>query len=235
MVTEVDFRNYLPPSVVYYTARLHQSRDSAIGSPENYRGLVESAPEAARSVALANPELLVYSCTSGSFFKGPNWHLELSKQIEAAAAIPTITTSTAVLAALKAVKARKIFMVSPYPDSVNDQEVNFLAAHGFQVQSVLNLGCTKSQEVFKLTPQSIVEAILQRRSEVSGKDVAFITCTGLRSVEVVDSLEHELGVPVVTSNSASLWLALLRLGVDAGEIKAGRLFALQKTDAQNID
>src|SRR5436190_11824603 len=119
MVSEVDFHNHLPSSVVFYTARLHQPQNSGIGTKENYQGLVDSAPDAARSVALANPELLVYSCTSGSFFKGPNWHQELSDMLEKASGIPTITTSTAVITALAALEARTVFLASPYPDSVN--------------------------------------------------------------------------------------------------------------------
>jgi maleate isomerase len=210
MVSEVDFRNHLPSSVVFYTARLHQPRNSGIGTTENYQGLVDSAPDAARSVALASPELLVYSCTSGSFFKGPNWHQELSKQLEEASGIPTITTSTAVITALMAQQARTIFLASPYPNSVNEAETSFLKANGFQITAVLNFGCTISREIFAITPEKIVEAVLARRDEVKQNDILFLTCTGLRSVDAVETLERELELPVITSNSAALWLAMAR-------------------------
>jgi maleate isomerase len=224
MVSEVDFHNHLPASVAFYTARLHQPKDSGIGTSANYQGLVDSAPGAAQSVALANPELLVYSCTSGSFFKGPNWHAELSKQIEDASGIPAITTSTAVITALGALGARSVFMASPYPESVNDAERAFLKAHGFTVTAVLAFGCTKSQEIFRITPEAIVEAVLARRNEVMENDVLFLTCTGLRAVDVVETLEKELDRPVITSNSTALWLALVRLGIDTSNVKVGRLF-----------
>ena len=55
----------------------------------------------------------------------------------------------------------------------------------------------------------------------------FLTCTGLRSVDVVETLERELDRPVITSNSTALWLALARLGVDMSKVKAGRLFRLR--------
>jgi maleate isomerase len=229
MVSEVDFHNHLPSSVVFYTARLHQPKDSGIGTAANYQGLVDSAPAAARSVALANPELLVYSCTSGSFFKGPNWHAELSKQIEDAVGIPTINTSSALITALD---ARTVFMASPYPESVNDAERNFLKSHGFHVTAVLSFGCTKSQEIFKITPEVIVESVLARRHEVIENDALFLTCTGLRAVDVVETLERELGRPVITSNSTALWLALSRLGVETSNVKVGRLF--RRAPAENL-
>lgn len=232
MVSEVDFHNHLPSSVVFYTARLHQPKDSGIGTAANYQGLVDSAPAAARSVALANPELLVYSCTSGSFFKGPNWHAELSKQIEDAAGIPTITTSTALITALGALDARTVFMASPYPESVNDAERDFLKSHGFNVTAVLSFGCTKSQEIFKITPEAIVESVLARRREVIENDALFLTCTGLRALDVVETLEKELGRPVITSNSTALWLALCRLGIETRNVKVGRLF--RRASAENL-
>jgi maleate isomerase len=227
MVSEIDFHNHLPPSVVFYTARLHQPQNSGIGTAENYRGLVESAPDAARSVALANPELLVYSCTSGSFFKGPNWHKELSKTLEEASGIPAITTSTALITALSALKVRAIFMASPYPDSVNQAEMNFLKSHNFNITAVLSFGCTKSQEIFKITPRELVDRVLARRDEIKKNDVLFLTCTGLRAVDVVETLEQELDIPVITSNSVALWLAVSRLGVETKKINAGRLFRLE--------
>jgi maleate isomerase len=231
MVSEVDFRNHLPSSVVFYTARLHQPKDSGIGTASNYQGLIDSAPAAAQSVALANPELLVFSCTSGSFFKGPNWHAELSKQIEDAAGIPTITTSTAVITALGELGARTVFMASPYPEAVNDAERHFLKAHGFNVTAVLSFGCTKSQEIFRITPETIVESVLARRREVIQNDALFLTCTGLRAVDVVERLEKELRLPVITSNSTALWLALSRLGVDSKSVKVGRLFGQRSAES----
>ena len=226
MVSEVDFHNHLPPSVVFYTARLHQPQDSGIGTAANYQGLVDSAPDAAKSVALANPELLVYSCTSGSFFKGPDWHRELSDLLERSSGIPAITTSTAVLTALAALGARTVFLASPYPDSVNQAEADFLKSHGFQITAVLNFGCTKSQEIYRISPENIVETVVARRSEIKRNDVLFVTCTGLRAVDAVETLERELDLPVITSNSAALWLAMRRLGIDAAKIQVGRLFRL---------
>jgi maleate isomerase len=156
--------------------------------------------------------------------RGPEWHRTLSLQIEAAAGIPTITASTAVLAALSALKARTVFMASPYPESVNEAEVQFLNAHGFRIIGLLSFGCTRSKETVQVTHQTIVSTIVERRSEYRDADVLFVSCTGLRAADVVEALETELSLPVVTSNSATLWLALCRLGVDCGSVKLGRLF-----------
>lgn len=234
MVSEVDYQRHLPESAVHFTARLHQPPDSGIGTEANYEGLVGSAPDAARSVALANPELIVYSCTAGSFFKGPNWHAELTDILEDATGLPTITTSTSLVTALGALEAKNVFMASPYPEWVNDDERTFLRAHGFEITKILSFDCVKSQEIFRVTPETIVERVLERKSEVQENDVLFLTCTGLRAFDVIERLEQELDRPVISSNSVSLWLALKRLGLDASDAGLGRLSEREPAPVQEV-
>lgn len=225
-VSEVDYHHYLPKGVVFYTARLKQLETAEIGTSENYKNLVDSAVPAARSVALAIPEIIVYSCTSGSFFKGYGWDRELSKRIESATGIPAITASTAVVDALHGLGVRKAFMITPYPDSVNTVEVQFLKDNGLDIVDSYTFDVGRSREIFAVTPDRIIESVLARRAIIEKCDALLISCTGLRAIDTVEDLEAELGVPVVTSNSASLWAALRNLKVDAKGVRAGRLFGL---------
>ena len=54
-------------------------------------------------------------------------------------------------------------------------------------------------------------------------DGVFISCTAWRALEVVEELEQRLGKPVVTSNQATIWLALKRLGITTPIKGYGRL------------
>lgn len=40
----------------------------------------------------------------------------------------------------------------------------------------------------------------------------FISCTNFRTIEVIDKLEKELDVPVVSSNTATLWAMMKKVG-----------------------
>ena len=130
-VSEVDFHHYLPSGVVYYTARVKQEASAKVGSDDNLRTMIDDLDNAARSVALPGPELVVFSCTSASFFKGKGWDLEVGKRMADATGLPALTTSTAVREALEALGASTVFMVTPYPDSVNVAEVQFFRDNGF--------------------------------------------------------------------------------------------------------
>ncbi len=48
-----------------------------------------------------------------------------------------------------------------------------------------------------------------------------ISCTDYRALEAVSALEGQLGKPVVTSNSALMYVCLKRLGIDTRDIEAG--------------
>src|SRR5262249_56810511 len=57
-------------------------------------------------------------------------------------------------------------------------------------------------------------------------DVLLCSCTAWRSVEAVDALERRTGKPVVTSNQATIWMALGAIGVTQPVRGFGRLFEL---------
>lgn len=52
----------------------------------------------------------------------------------------------------------------------------------------------------------------------------FISCTNLRTVEIIDRLEKELRVPVVSSNTATLWAGMKVLGVEQKMKGYGKVF-----------
>ena len=55
-------------------------------------------------------------------------------------------------------------------------------------------------------------------------DAIFISCGGLRSLEIVEELENVVGKPVIVSNQAMFWNALRLAGIDDKIKGYGRLF-----------
>ncbi|MDA1326445.1 MAG: decarboxylase, partial [Proteobacteria bacterium] len=52
-----------------------------------------------------------------------------------------------------------------------------------------------------------------------------ICCTDFGTADVVQTLEDELGKPVITSNTATFWAALRGAGIERPIKGYGRLFA----------
>ena len=230
-VVEIDLPRYLPDGLSVHIARLDQAPGSKTAGFEVLMNMVESAGPAARRVAVVEPELILFACTSASFFKGYGWDLEIAARIEEAGGIPAITTSTAVVEALKALAARRVFMITPYGDKINRIEIQFLKDHGADVSDFKSFNCRHSRDICEVTPDRIRRLVLESRAAVEACDALLISCTALRAMEIIEDLEAEIGIPVVTSNAASIWLALRRLGVDGGSVAAGRIFRATSPEA----
>ncbi|MEO1649674.1 MAG: arylmalonate decarboxylase, partial [Pseudomonadota bacterium] len=55
-------------------------------------------------------------------------------------------------------------------------------------------------------------------------DAIFLSCSGIRTLDVVTEIEQITGKPVVTSNQAHLWSCLRRAGIDDQLAGFGALF-----------
>ena len=67
---------------------------------------------------------------------------------------------------------------------------------------------------------------LGKRAAAHEVDALFIACTALRTVEVLDSLEQDLGIPVVSAIQATMWHALRIAGIEARLEGLGRLYRI---------
>ena len=173
--------------------------------PENGRAAGRLAARGAQAVA--------YACTSGSYVLGPDGDSAIVRQMEAAAEVPATTTSSAVVEALRVLGVNSVAVLSPHIDSLNDRLRAYLEASGFRVAAMvgLNLSCD-IEDVEPAETREIVESQVDRPEA----DAVFISCTGMRTAEVVGQMEASMGKPVVTANQATLW----RLGRLAGCLSA---------------
>jgi maleate isomerase len=204
---EPELYRMAPMDVTIHTARM------MLGSvtPEGLEAMARDAIKAAKMLETAEVDLLLYGCTSGSLIKGLKWEAELVTELSDATGIPTVSTGRAVVEAMKELGLERVGVATPYIDEINDLEKEFLEGHGFEVARIVGLGITENPKIAKVNPERVMDLA---RSVSSGADGVFISCTNLPTIGVIEIIEADLGIPVVTSNQASMWAALkgLRLG-----------------------
>ena len=127
--------------------------------------------------------------------------------------IPAITTSTALMKAFSFLGVKKVVIVTPYSDALNTLEVNFLASAGYETAAIQGLGIEDTTVLPFVQPEEFYKLALAQ--DLSGADALFISCTGISAVELVEPLEKATGLPVLTSNQATIWYALRRIGYRA--------------------
>lgn len=206
VIIEPQVNAMLPPGVALYATRL-----PLVGSSETeLLAMAAEVEAAARLLAHARVGQIAFNCTAVSTFSR-EMEAEIRRRIEHASGLPALTTSEALVAALHALGARRIVLLSPYLQAVNDREVAFLDAAGFSVLAEAGLGIDTNTEMAALPPQTWID--LARRHRDEHAQAYLVSCTAVRSAEVVDELERELGRPVVTSNQALVWHCLRKAGL----------------------
>lgn len=155
-------------------------------------------------------DVICYACTSGSLVIGEDRvFAELRKG--APTAKPT-SLITGVMAALRAIGARRIAVATPYLDEINQREADYMTAAGFEIVNIQGLNLEKDSDMIRVRPDFIAE--FAAHVDRPDADALFISCGALRSIDVLDALEQKLGKRVISSNQAMMWDVLRRAGIN---------------------
>lgn len=219
---EAEFPRYLPDDYAMHFNRL--SRPGTQLSRESLLGMTDSVERAAHGLAKLRPEVILYACMTGTFLAGHALHADMGDRIRSATGISGITTATAVLEALHAIGAKRVFMVSPYPSHINEQKVEFLAYHGITVSACDSFLHQDSLQNVRKTSAETAELVVRNKGRFAAADAIFISCTNLKSLDQIARLEAELDMPVVSSNSATLWLGLRSMNAPTAHLPLGALY-----------
>ncbi|WP_456321554.1 maleate cis-trans isomerase family protein [Palaeococcus sp. (in: euryarchaeotes)] len=214
---EMELHEALPEGVSLHTARMPLKGVTE----EELLKMSALAVESAKLLKDADVDLILYGCTSGSFIGGENFENELEEKIEDEVKIPVVTTSSAILAALNALEAQQILVLTPYTEEINKREREFLEANEFEVLDIRGMGIVENTKIGRLEPYEAYR--LAKAMFTEEADALFISCTNFRTFEIIEALEDDLGVPVITSNQASLWYALRELEINESILGLGTL------------
>jgi maleate isomerase len=127
-----------------------------------------------------------------------------------------------------------VAVATPYNEQINQREKEFLEENAIQVLRILGLGFTHYEPIFPLSKRPVSRITLQEpyiayklalEASVPEADGIFISCTNFRTFEIIQKLEIVTKKPVVTSNQATLAMALQKLNLWEPIPRLGRLFS----------
>jgi len=176
---------------------------------------------AAELVAQAPIDVLVFGGTSASFLHGAAWDADLVRRLNEWTGVTCTTTSSASIAALRAVGAGTLALVTPYKQEVIDRAARFFGESGFPVVAASGLGITSDPELAEVPLERVYELALE--TDTPDASAVFISCTNFASVGAISALEDALGKPVISAVQASFWHALELADVNAARAGFGSL------------
>lgn len=180
--------------------------------------------EAASQLSAVDPKAIVYAFTSSSYILGPEEDSRLKDRLQSRTmGIPVIIQSTALVVALKAIKAKRISLIHPpwFSDDLDSLGVSYFHCHGLEV---LEHGQAKLIEDYgDMRHDAIFDWVVSHTPE--NADAAVISGGGFRAIGTIAAIEDELRRPVLSANQAAFWLALRVSGIDDCLDGYGRIFA----------
>lgn len=212
---------------LYLTQARHGVVDGADHDPEALRqtARIDWIVEAASRLSAVPLDALVWACTSGSFINGRQFAEEQIAEIERITKVPTTSTSIAFIAAAEELSFKRVSILATYPRPAADIFASFLGEYGIEVANLICLDFHSGWVSSNLGPEDVKAAALD--AVASGSDTLLVPDTALPTLEILDELEAELDIPVITANAVSLWHGLKTAGQDltvsgCGSLLAGR-------------
>jgi maleate isomerase len=207
LAAEADFNDMAPDGVGIHITRL--KTDDYTTNETLSRHIEHMADAASRIQPDTKPDVVSYSCTSGSIVIGEE---RIYKEIHKGAPwAQPMCLVTGVIDALHELGAQKLVVGTPYLDEINTAEAEFLLKKGFDVLDIQGLNLETGIEFGSVTPAYWKK--FAKEIDNPDADVIFLSCGGIRALEVAEEIEQAIGKPVITSNQAQMWSCLRRAGI----------------------
>ncbi|HET7343736.1 MAG TPA: hypothetical protein VFL90_19890 [Methylomirabilota bacterium] len=194
---------------------------AADGMERRTLGYLDSVPAAIHSLEALRVGVVALAHTAVSYLGGFAAEPALLERIATLSGARPLTAATAIAEALRHLGARRLALATPYPEAIASAGRAYWIAAGFEIAAHCGL-----PGVVNIYEESEERAYaLGRAADAPAAEAVLISGTGLPTVGIVERLEHDLGKPVVTSQTATLWRALRLLGVEERVKGFGRLLS----------
>ena len=220
---EAEWNQMAPAGVSIHAARMPLHTDTA--SDAGRAALSADIERYAADLAQASVDVIAYGCTAGSMVKPVT---ALADFMWEKTGISAMTTAQAIIEALQTLAVQRIAVATPYHNTLNQHEFDFLSSYDFDVLTIAGLGYGENgpqeyRNIARIQAPAVIDLV--RRVDSDDVQAILISCTDLASLTVIAKLEEELGKPVISSNTATFWAALRAAGISDAVLGYGTLLA----------
>jgi maleate cis-trans isomerase len=150
----------------------------------------------------------------------PGIHEELQTRVK----VPVTTAAHASSTALRGFGAKRILLMTPWDLSFDVHLQHYLTTCGLEVVTPHSKPYDCIDNALAMPAEQVRELTLEAAREHSWVQAVYFQAP-LRSYPVLEGMEKELGIPMVTSNIAALWYMLSALGQRHSISGYGRLLS----------
>lgn len=215
---EIEYGRLLPPSLQVHVARIPLLSSGAETTPRSGDADVDYQ---ARLLGSAKVEVVALAQT-GASLSSEDFDDRITKRMSDAAGVPAITSARAIGLAVRALGARRIALVTPYPVAALKRLVShYTGKYGLEVVASESFSDSDSVLYPALGQELARDAIARTdRPEI---EVFIVPGGNFPTMPFISDWERAIGKPVITTNQAALWAMIQIMRADEKLPSFGRL------------
>ena len=216
-------RASLDSDVTFHSSRavLHSVDEESLDQ------MVSQGDRCARELSDARVDVIVYACLVALMARGGGAHEEIERRLAEVAAenggeAPVISSAGAIIRVLRGAGIERVAIMTPYLPPLTALVADYIEAYGIEVVASVSLSVADNVEVGRLDSADL-------RGHARGLDLSRAqmliasACVQMPSLEVLDVLEEETGLPVISAATATTAELLDALGAPRAVPGAGSL------------
>jgi maleate cis-trans isomerase len=186
---------------------------------EEFQRARELVERAARGLVRLGAEAVILGGSPLAALERGEGTVGLAQRLQAETGIPITTGPDAGVLALQSLGIKKLLLVTPYKESLNQAMKDHLEEVGFKILCLKSALCPGPKEMAELAPEVPYRLTKEAFRESPEADGAYIPNPKWQTMEIIEPLETALKIPVVTTVQSCIWWGLRQLRVR--ETKAG--------------
>jgi maleate isomerase len=199
-VMEPDFHREIGAGCAISTSRVYLEQ---VTRDAEQAMIDDDLPKALRLIKTTDPHVIVFGCTSAGSLGGLQSDAGIARRIEQQTGVRALTVVGSVVEQLKAIQPGKVAVFTPYREELTRTVAECVTEAGYQLGPVAGMGILANREIGQVMPEEIVEFV-ESRMEDAAVDCIFLSCTNWQAIDAIDAVKARFGVPVITSNQATI-------------------------------
>ncbi|MFJ7729093.1 Asp/Glu racemase [Neobacillus sp. NPDC097160] len=181
----------------------------------------------------AKCDVLAYACLIAIMSQGSGYHVSsedrLCQVVKGNKSIaPVVSSAGALIEGIKEIGAKKVSIITPYMKPLTNMVIEYLNTSGIEVIDSISLEVSDNLEVGRLDPMNLVKHA--RNLNTNGADAVVLSaCVQMPSLPAIQIVEDEIGLPVLSAATSTVYQILKNLGLKPVVPNAGRLLATEKS------
>ena len=214
-IVEPEFFAMLPAGVTAHAGRMLVSQPNT-STDALYQHLstqmFDALEPTVSNLVTCLPGHLALCMSAMAFGGGTEGDESLRNKLETMTGIPVSTGPSAMMAALRALNAVRVVVLSPFQQASHEEAVRYFEQAGLEVVGSYTFMAQSTIAIAKFGPDEIRAAIVDNDSDRA--DVVIQVGTNMRMARLAAATEWWLGKPVLHINTVMAWNAMRSSGIE---------------------